>query len=76
MFNQDAGYRVNFARADPALLLRTVDAAVVVFGALASIVASAFRGPVPATSFNTRCREAGRQGGCKLCAARRRFRDR
>lgn len=45
MFNLDAGYRVNFARADPALLLRPVDVAFVVFGALASILASAFTGP-------------------------------
>lgn len=44
MFNLDAAYRVNFARADPTLLLRPVDAALVVFGALASIVASALTG--------------------------------
>lgn len=44
MFNLDAAYRVNFARADPTLL-RPVDAALVVFGALASIVASALTGP-------------------------------
>jgi hypothetical protein len=32
MFNLNAGYRVNFAGADPGLLLRPVDVAFVVFG--------------------------------------------
>ena len=45
LYNLDTGMYVNFTRADPALLLRAADVAVVVFGAFASVAMEVVAGP-------------------------------
>jgi len=45
LYNLDAGYRVNFAREEPELLLQAKDVAVAVFGALGTLIGSGFAGP-------------------------------
>lgn len=45
LYNLDAGYRVNFAREEPELLLQAKDVAVAVFGTLGKLFGSGFAGP-------------------------------